>query len=55
MRFNYTKHGNIMTKEKDVAKYFSKVALHTYRPNILIEYYIRLKNYFTLENGYLIN
>ena len=35
MRFNYTKHWNIMTKEKDVEKYFFKVALHTYRPNNL--------------------
>ena len=26
-----TQHGNIMTKEKDVANYFSKAALHTYR------------------------
>ena len=25
MRFNYTQHGNIITKEKDVEKYFSKL------------------------------
>ena len=33
MKFNTPQHGNIMTKQKDVEKYFSKVALHTYRPN----------------------
>ena len=30
-----------MTKEKDVANYFSKVALHTYGPNN-IEHYMLL-------------
>ena len=34
MRFNYTQHKNIMTKEKDLANiFFKSCIIHTYRPN----------------------
>ena len=39
MRFNYTQHGNIMTKEKDVANIFFK-QLHY----ILIDPILMLQN-----------